>query len=446
TVTAGRGGDGGVGGATAFGTGGGNGGYGGDGGIGLQVTAPGTTFTNTGIIMGGDGGIGGIGGAGTFIGNSGMAGNGGIGISGTGLTIDNTGGTISGGLANGGIGARANGVQFNGGSNAIGGGVINGNIVVAFGSTFAPTLASSAIGTGAPVVNGSIVFTPGTQYVVRVSPTTSDSLTVSGNANLFGAGATANFEAGAYVARQYTILTATSGLNGATFNTFTTNNLPANTNASLSYSATSVFINLALNFATPGGALTTNQQNVANAVTNYFNSTGGVPAAFAALTTDQLAQAAGETAVGSQQTSFAAMNQFINLLGDRTIDGRDAGQANAIPFADDAGMAYASTRRKSPAQIAIDRKAPLKARPFEARWSLWAAGYGGDQTTSGDGVTGSSRTRSQFYAVAGGADYRFTPDTIAGFALAGGGTNFNVGNVGSGKSDLFQAGAFIRHH
>ena len=34
---------------------------------------------------------------------------------------------------------------------------------------------------------------------------------------------------------------------------------------------------------------------------------------------------------------------------------------------------------------------------------------------------------------------------IAGFALAGGGTSFSVANGGSGRSDLFQAGAFVRH-
>jgi hypothetical protein len=31
------------------------------------------------------------------------------------------------------------------------------------------------------------------------------------------------------------------------------------------------------------------------------------------------------------------------------------------------------------------------------------------------------------------------------FALAGGGTNFSVANSGSGHSDLFQAGAFVKH-
>ena len=34
---------------------------------------------------------------------------------------------------------------------------------------------------------------------------------------------------------------------------------------------------------------------------------------------------------------------------------------------------------------------------------------------------------------------------MAGFALAGGGTSFASSTVGSGRSDLFQAGAFVRH-
>src|SRR5262249_18578370 len=49
------------------------------------------------------------------------------------------------------------------------------------------------------------------------------------------------------------------------------------------------------------------------------------------------------------------------------------------------------------------------------------------------------------YGAAVGADYRFSPNTVAGFALAGGGTNFTVNGVGYGRSDLFQAGAYVRH-
>ena len=55
--------------------------------------------------------------------------------------------------------------------------------------------------------------------------------------------------------------------------------------------------------------------------------------------------------------------------------------------------------------------------------------------------------RSSLYGTAVGADYRLSPNTLAGFALAGGGTNFSVANnLGGGRSDLFQAGAFIRHN
>jgi uncharacterized protein with beta-barrel porin domain len=59
---------------------------------------------------------------------------------------------------------------------------------------------------------------------------------------------------------------------------------------------------------------------------------------------------------------------------------------------------------------------------------------------------GSNSSTSRLGGVAVGADYRFSPNTIAGFALAGGGTSFSVANGGTGRSDLFQAGAFVRHN
>jgi uncharacterized protein with beta-barrel porin domain len=77
---------------------------------------------------------------------------------------------------------------------------------------------------------------------------------------------------------------------------------------------------------------------------------------------------------------------------------------------------------------------------------VWAAGFGGSQTTDGSTAAGSNNTTSRIFGTAVGADYRFSPDTIAGFSLAGGGTNFSVANGGSGHSDLFQAGGFVRHN
>ena len=89
-------------------------------------------------------------------------------------------------------------------------------------------------------------------------------------------------------------------------------------------------------------------------------------------------------------------------------------------------------------------KAPL-AKIYDPHWSVWAAGFGGSQSTDGNAAQGSNNTTSRIFGMAAGADYFFSPRTIAGFALAGGGTNFSVANGGTGRSDLFQAGAFVRH-
>ncbi len=45
-----------------------------------------------------------------------------------------------------------------------------------------------------------------------------------------------------------------------------------------------------------------------------------------------------------------------------------------------------------------------------------------------------------------GVDARFAPNRIGGFALAGGAASSGVNGFGSGRSDLFQAGAFVRHN
>ena len=318
------------------------------------------------------------------------------------------------------------------------------------GGIFAP-------GSGAPgssmAVAGTLAFQSAALYLVQINPTTASFANVTGAAALGGATVNASFAAGTYVAKQYTILTAGSvnGMFGAVVNT----NLPAGFTSSLSYDAKDVFLNLAIGFAPPGGA-NGNQQNVINALTNFFNANGGIPAVFGSLTPAGLTQASGETATGSQQTTFDAMTQFLGLLTDPFIDGRGdsaTGGAGATPFAeeDDSARAYAANgkaRSKSErdAYAAIYRKAPAMAVPFVPSWSVWAAAFGGSQTTDGNAVLGSNTATGRIAGSAVGADYRFSPFTIAGFALAGGGTNFSIANaLATGRSDLFQAGAFVRH-
>jgi autotransporter-associated beta strand protein len=331
-----------------------------------------------------------------------------------------------------------------GGNGTVGNTTINGG-------TLAP---GNSIGTLA--VQGNLVFTAAASYMVEVSPANADRTNVTGTATLGGAAVKASFAAGTYVARQYTILNATGGVSG-TFNTLANTDLPANFKSSLSYNSNNAYLNLALNFIPPpGNGLNANQQSAANAIVGFFNSTGGIPLVFGGLTPAGLTQISGEVATGTQQTTFDAMGLFMGLLTDPFIAGRGdplSASASAPQFAEesDAASAYASNgkaRAKSErdAYAAVYRKAPVMADPFVQRWSVWAAGYGGSQTTDGNAVLGSNNTRSSIGGVAVGADYRFSPYTIAGFALAGGATNFSVNGLGSGRSDLFQAGAFVRHN
>ena len=333
-----------------------------------------------------------------------------------------------------------------GGSGTLGNTTINGG-------TLAP---GNSI--GLLTVQGNLVLTSASRYMVEVSPGNADRVDVTGTATLGGAAVNASFAPGSYVAKQYTIVNAAGGVIG-TFGSQVNTNLPSTFRSGLSYDASNAYLDLTLNFTppdtppeTPPGQpapayqpLNANQRAVGNALVAYFNRAGGIQLVFGALNSAGLTQASGEAATGSQQTTFDAMSQFMGVLTDSAIDGRGTnGHAAAVPFADES-MNYAAQRRPSDALAAIYRKASPMAPVFQERWNVWAAGFGGSRNTDGSTVTGSNDTRSSIAGVAVGADYWLSPNTIAGFALAGGGTNFSVAGGGSGRSDLFQAGAFVRH-
>jgi autotransporter-associated beta strand protein len=350
--------------------------------------------------------------------------------------------TVNGGtLSVNGSTALSSLTTVNAGGTLAGNGIV-GNTAIN-GGTLSP---GNSIGT--LTVQGSLVFSAASSYLVEVSPTSSDRTNVTGAATLGGATVNAAFAPGTYIARQYTILNAAGGLGGTSFNAVVNSNLPSGFKSSLSYDSNNAYLNLEIALAQYSG-LNVNQQNVANALSNFFNTTGGIPLVFGTLSPSGLTQVSGELATGSQQATFDAMNLFLGLLTDPFVSGRGAtpstGDANA--FAEDAS-AYAATRKRSGAEreaYGMITKAVPRAPSFEQRWSVWASGFGGSQTTVGDAALGSNRASSRIYGGAVGADYWFSPNTLAGFAMAGGGTNFSVANSGSGRSDLFQAGAFFRH-
>lgn len=310
------------------------------------------------------------------------------------------------------------------------------------GGTFAP--GEGTAGTSMNVA-GSLAFASGAIYLVQVNPTTSSFSTITGTATLGGATVSASFAPGSYVEKQYTIMTA--GSISGTFNpTVANNGLPSGFKTTLSYDGTHAYLDLALGFIAPSGSgLSGNQQNVGNALINFFDSNGSIPIVFGSLTPAGLTQLSGELGGAPQQTTFNAMNQFMGLLTD-PLTGRGNGingATSAPGYAEESSASAHAASRTPKDALAMFTKAPPV--PFVPRWSVWVAGYGGSQTTDGNAVAGSNDTRSSIFGTAVGADYLFSPNTLVGFALAGGGTNFSVNNLGSGRSDLFQAGAYMRH-
>jgi autotransporter-associated beta strand protein len=319
------------------------------------------------------------------------------------------------------------------------------------GGVFAPGNGTPG---GSQTVSGALGFSSGGIYQVFLNPTTSSMSTVTGTATLTGGTVNAQFATGAYVTHDYEILAATA-LSG-TFSGLTTANLPTGFVASLDYTHTDdVFLDLQAELSGATG-LNGNQQNVATALSNYFNNGGALPPNFLTifgLTGPALGTALskldGESATGAEHGAFQLMTEFLDLMLDPwTGGGAGSGGGGTTGFAaendgglpPDVALAYArALKKQAPAQ--------QQQQSFDQRWSIWASGYGGSSSSEGNAVVGSSNLTASTYGYAAGMDYRVTPDTIYGFALAGGGTNWSLAqNLGGGRSDAFQAGVHGTTH
>jgi len=327
---------------------------------------------------------------------------------------------------------------------------------------------------GTMTVAGNLALQSGAFYIVQVNPTTASTTNVSGTASLAGT-VGAIFLPGSYLSRSYTILTAAGGVTG-TFDALGTRGLPANFQPSLSYAGNTVVLNLRARLipaptplgppippvpglpftsepppAPPVPTFTVNQFNVGIAIDNFFNNGGALRPAFLPLfdltgsnLTRALDQLSGEAATGAQKVGFQLTDQFLNLMLDPFVDGR-----SGVGGADHPALGFAPERETMPPDIARAYasvfKAPAAPAPvYEPRWTAWGGAYGGSNRTTGDlAITGSHDLSARAVGFAAGLDYRLTPDTVAGFALAGGGTDWSLSQgLGGGKSDALQAGVY----
>jgi outer membrane autotransporter protein len=146
-------------------------------------------------------------------------------------------------------------------------------------------------------------------------------------------------------------------------------------------------------------------------------------------------QLSGEIGTDIAQAGTQAMNSFLSLLTNPFNASR--GVAPEIPLPPRPMLIY-----KAPVY-----KAPVGAAPDPRRWSIWGAAYGGQYRASGDPSVGSHDFSARTFGYATGLDYRVTPNTVVGFALAGGGTNFGLSDgLGNGRSDMFQAAVYSTTH
>jgi uncharacterized protein with beta-barrel porin domain len=295
-------------------------------------------------------------------------------------------------------------------------------------------------------VAGNLAFQSGAIYLVQLNPTSTTMANVTGTASLNG-NVLAAFASGSYFVRQYDILHS-AGLGGTTFTSLGTTNLPGALTATLSYDTTDVFLNLTATAGLQAG-LNGNQSRVGNALDNFFNGGGMLGPNFQTIfglsggnLATALSQLSGEAATGAQQTSFQMMSSFLGLMNDPFVEGRGGSSGGAMGFAPDQEQSF-------PPDVALAYDSVLKAPPkqptFDQRWTVWGSGYGGSATTNGDPAAGTNTVTAQTYGAAAGMDYHFTPDTLAGFALAGGGTNWGLAQgLGGGRSDAFQVGGYAK--
>jgi uncharacterized protein with beta-barrel porin domain len=346
---------------------------------------------------------------------------------------------------------QATTIDINNGGTAAGTGTFTGPVTVMSGGTLMP---------GEPLgtlhIAGSLTFNAvGSDYGVHIAPgaNNNSATAVTGAANLNGDGTVVvTPQIGHYTANDYVILTA-APRNG-TFAGLVVNGDFAGSIA-LDYSvANEVLLDVSGSalFATPPGA-GQNQQKVLNGINNAILAGETLPPGFQNLGNlsgpallNAITQLDGQNATGAETSAFQLMTDFLNLLTDPSSGGganpTGGGAPGFAPEQDailpsDIAQAYAS----------ILKKAAPQQQSFDQRWTAWGAAFGGAGKLDGDPSVGSNSVTASDYGYAAGMDYHATPNSVYGFALSGGGTNWTVAqNLGSGRSDSFQVGVHDTTH
>jgi uncharacterized protein with beta-barrel porin domain len=150
----------------------------------------------------------------------------------------------------------------------------------------------------------------------------------------------------------------------------------------------------------------------------------------------------GENHAQAQQGAFQLGNSYLSLLTDPFATNKITTTTGPLGYA---------AEKKVPAAVRAANAMAFKARPpvvFMPHWDVWGAAFGGVNNMRGDNVAGTSDVYTRVGGVAAGADYRFAPDALLGFSLAGGNINWSLTGanaIGGGSSDTFMAGIYGKY-
>ncbi|MGL4286759.1 MAG: autotransporter outer membrane beta-barrel domain-containing protein [Phreatobacter sp.] len=314
-------------------------------------------------------------------------------------------------------------------------GTLNANNVIAPGAFYTWGAGTGGNEIGTLTVTGNATFSRGASLYINVSATAADRLAVGGTATLAGNLILLPVGTGFKFNTPYTILTAAGGINGTFDRTDTWGSFGA-VRTSVTYGANDIFLTLdpnALSPLLPAGTAA-NPTRVAGAIDRavlggangsallplYLQTPAGLVVGLNSLS--------GEAATGAQTAAFGASSMFLNMMLDPMAGSRGATSGGAAPSL----IQMADLSNGRPRAVAADQG-----------WGVWTKAFAQSNRIDGDAAAGAARTSGGLFGIAAGADKRLTPNTVVGFALAGGGTNYGLGSGrGSGAGDLFQAGLY----
>ncbi|MCX5496173.1 ice-binding family protein [Kaistia dalseonensis] len=206
----------------------------------------------------------------------------------------------------------------------------------------------------------------------------------------------------------------------------------------------------------------TNALAVAQGLDTYIAAGGATPLLFNLLPAEALktefSELSGEISTAVAPAGNQAMNGFLlgvfNRLNDDQLFNTPPSNAPLPANTNRPGgmtvkaLGYGADDPR-PAQVASTMSAvdngSTKTMPVLRPLSIWAAAYGDTSETNGDYTIGTHDRSVSTVGIVGGLDYQVTPNSLVGFALGAGGTNFDLAdNYGSGSSDIAQVSIYGR--